>query len=115
LLRDQVETLCALARLDPAQLAIAATLEAPAQALTLVAGNVTTYLPLSGLVDLAAEEQKLSRELAETETQIERSRGLLAGPFAQRAPAAVVQRERDKLAEQQERADGLRKRLADLT
>jgi valyl-tRNA synthetase len=115
LLRDQIEVLCALARLDPAQLAIAAHLEAPAQALTLVTGNVTTYLPLSGLVDLAAEEQKLSRELAEAETQIERSRGLLAGPFAQRAPAAVVQRERDKLAELQERAEGLRKRLADLT
>jgi len=80
-----------------------------------VAGNVTTYLPLSGLVDLAAEVQKLGKELAETEAQIERSLGLLSGPFAQKAPAAVVQRERDKLAELQERAGSLRKRLADLT
>jgi len=111
LFRDQIEVLCALARLDPAQLTIASHLEAPTQALTLVAGNVTTYLPLSGLVDLAAEVQKLSKELAETETQIERSRGLLSGPFAQRAPAAVVQREQEKLAELQDRAESLRKRL----
>jgi valyl-tRNA synthetase len=114
LLRDQAEVLCALARLDPAQFTVAYHLDAPAKALTLVAGNVATYLPLSGLVDLAAEKQKLSRELGETETQIERGRELLAGPFAQRAPAAVVQREQDKLAALLERAASLRKRLADL-
>jgi valyl-tRNA synthetase len=114
LLRDQAEVLCALARLDPAQFTVAAHLDAPAQALTLVAGNVSTFLPLSGLVDLGAERQKLARELAETEAQIERSRTLLAGPFAQRAPAAVVQREQDKMAELLERAASLRKRLAEL-
>jgi valyl-tRNA synthetase len=115
LVRAQAEVLCTLARLDPAQLTVGSHLEAPAQALTLVAGNVTTYLPLSGLVDLAAEVQKLGKELAETEAQIERSLGLLSGPFAQKAPAAVVQRERDKLGELQDRAASLRKRLADLT
>jgi valyl-tRNA synthetase len=114
LLRDQGEALCALAKLDPAQFTIASHLEAPAQALTLVSGNVAIYLPMSGLVDLAAERQKLTRDLGETEAQIERSRGLLAGPFAQRAPAAVVQREQDKLAELQDRAASLRKRLTDL-
>jgi valyl-tRNA synthetase len=76
---------------------------------------VTTYLPLSGLVDLEAEKQKLGRELAETEAQIERSRALLAGPFAQRAPAAVVQREHEKLAELHDRAGSLKERLADLS
>jgi valyl-tRNA synthetase len=115
LVRTQAEVLCTLARLDPARLIIGQHLEAPAQALTLVAGNVTTYLPLSGLVDLAAEVQKLSKELAETEVQIERSQVLLSSPFAQKAPAAVVQRERDKLAELNERAASLRHRLADLT
>jgi valyl-tRNA synthetase len=111
LLRDQVETLCALARLDPDQLTVAAHLEAPAQALTLVTGNVTVYLPLSGLVDLEAEKLKLAKDLGETEAQIERSHTLLSGPFAQRAPAPVVKREQDKLAELQDRAESLRKRL----
>jgi valyl-tRNA synthetase len=114
LLRDQAGVLCALARLDPMQLTIAGHIDAPARALTLVVGNVTAYLPLSGLLDLAAEKQKLAKELSEAEAQMERSRGLLAGPFAQRAPAAVVQRERDKLADLQDRASSLRKRLAEL-
>jgi valyl-tRNA synthetase len=115
LLAEQAEILCTLARLDPAQFSVAARLDPPAQALTLMAANVATYLPLAGLVDLEAERQKLARELGETEAQIERGRSLLSGPFAQRAPAAVVQREQDKLAELQERAASLRRRLSDLT
>ena len=114
LLNGQAEILCALARLDPARLTIAAQLEAPAQALTLVVGSVTAYLPLADLVDLAAEQEKLSKELAEAEAQIDRSRSLLDGPFAQRAPANVVQREREKLDELVTRAERLRERLAEL-
>ena len=114
LLNSQAEVLCALARLDPARLTIAAQLEAPAQALTLVVGSVTAYLPLADLVDLAAERAKLNKELAEAEAQIDRSRSLLDGPFAQRAPANVVQREREKLGELATRAERLRERLAEL-
>jgi valyl-tRNA synthetase len=111
LIRDQAETICTLARVDGAQLTIAAHLDAPPQSLTLVTSFVTTYLPLSGLVDLAAERARLGKELADTEAQIARSEALLASPFARRAPAAVVQREHDKQAELCARADRLRKRL----
>jgi len=52
--------------------------------------------------------------LAEADAQIARSEQLLAGPFVQRAPANVVQRERDKQAELRARAARLRGRLADL-
>jgi valyl-tRNA synthetase len=114
LLNGQAEVLCALARLDPARLSIAAQLDAPAQALTLVVGSVTAYLPLADLVDLAAERAKLNKELTETEAQIDRSRSLLDGPFAQRAPVNVVQREREKLGELATRAERLRERLAEL-
>ena len=114
MLNGQAEVLCALARLDPARLTIAAQLEAPAKALTLVVGSVTAYLPLADLVDLAAERAKLNKELAEAEAQIDRSRSLLDGPFAQRAPANVVQREREKLGELATRAERLRERLAEL-
>jgi valyl-tRNA synthetase len=114
LLRDQAETICVLARVNPARLTIAARLDAPAQSITLVTGAVSTYLPLAGLVDLAAERDRLAAELKETEGQITRSAQLLAGPFAQRAPANVVQRERDKQAELRARAGRLRARLTDL-
>ncbi len=65
-------------------------------------------------MDLAAERARLSKELAETEAQIARGEQLLHGPFAQRAPANVVQREREKLAQIQERATRLSERLRDL-
>ena len=115
LLRSQAETLCTLARLDPAGLTILHQGEAPSRSLTLVAGAVTVYLPLAGLVDLDAERTRLEKELADLQAQAERSDKLLAGPFAQRAPADVIQREREKLVELQERAGRLRARLADLS
>ncbi len=114
-LKANAEILCTLARLDPAQLTVAERLEAPAQALTLVTGAVTTYLPLADLIDFEAERRRLAKELEETESQLVRTRGLLDGPFAQRAPANVVQREREKLGELEGRALRLRERLADLT
>ncbi len=115
LLREQAEVLCTLARIDPARLTIAAHMDAPAQSITLVTGAVSTYLPLAGLVDLAAERARLQKELADAEAQLARSKQLLAGPFAQRAPALVVQRERDKQAELRTRVERLRARLTDLT
>ena len=114
LIRDQADTICTLARIDPARLTIAAHLDAPSQALTLVTGAVSTYLPLVGLIDLTAERARLGKELADTEAQIARSEQLLAGPFAERAPANVVQHEREKQADLRTRADRLRERLADL-
>ena len=89
--------LVALARLDDAQLTIAPTAEPPAQALTLALGPLTCYLPLAGMVDLAAERARLTKEAAELDKQIERLSGLLASPFAEKAPPAVVQKEREKL------------------
>jgi valyl-tRNA synthetase len=88
----------ALARLDDAQLTIATAAEPPAQALTLALGPLTAYLPLAGMVDLAAERARLTKEAADLDKQIERLTTLLAGPFAQKAPAAVVEKEREKLA-----------------
>ncbi len=99
--------LVALARLDDAQLTIAPTAEPPAQALTLALGPLTCYLPLAGMVDLAAERIRLTKEAAELDKQIERLTGLLAGPFAQKAPPPVVQKEREKL-------DGLRASRAEI-
>ena len=50
------------------------------------------------MVDLAAERVRLTKEAAELDKQIERLTALLDSPFAQKAPAAVVQKEREKLA-----------------
>jgi len=113
-LGEQRAVLCALAKLDPNRLTIEPTLEPPDQAATVVVGDVVGYLPLAGLVDLEAERERLSSELTKIEARIARSESLLAGEFAQKAPAHVVQRERDKLADLQTEQAKLRERLAAL-
>jgi valyl-tRNA synthetase len=74
-------------------------------------GGATVYLPLAGLVDLEAERQRLNDELAALEAQIAKSENLLAGDFGRRAPAAVVEKERAKLADLRARRDQVRARL----
>jgi valyl-tRNA synthetase len=52
--------------------------------------------------------------LADVEGQIRRLEKLLAGPFAEKAPPEVVQKERNKLANYRSEQEELRARLADL-
>ena len=91
--------LAQLARLDGDGLHIAGSIEAiPDRALSLVMPAATVYLPFAQMVDLEAERSRLKKELADAETQIARSAKLLASEFGSKAPAVVVQKERDKLA-----------------
>ncbi|MEE9617531.1 MAG: valine--tRNA ligase, partial [Anaerolineae bacterium] len=113
-LDEQRAVLCTLAKLDPDQLTIQPTIQPPKQAAIIVAGDVVCYLPLAALVDLEAERERLSSELAAIESRIARSESLLAGQFAQKAPAHIVQRERDKLADLQTEQAKLKERLAAL-
>ena len=94
---EQKEALCFLARLDSEQLIINEAAEAPENCVTLSLGSVTAYLPLAGMVDLDKEKKRLADELAGLDKQIGRSKGLLGGSFAQKAPAAVVAKEQEKL------------------
>jgi valyl-tRNA synthetase len=114
LLDEQRAILCALAKLDPARLTIEPELKPPARSATVVVGDVVGYLPLAGLVDLEAERDRLSKELADVDARLARSQSLLAGEFAHKAPPDVVQRERDKLADLEATRDQLRRRLEKL-
>jgi valyl-tRNA synthetase len=107
-------SIAALARLRP--LRLEAQLDRkPDQAVTVIAGELECYLPLAGVLDLAAETERLRGELAEVESEIARAQGRLANPsFTGRAPAAVVDKEREKLAAYEERAVRLRERVASL-
>jgi valyl-tRNA synthetase len=108
----QRSLLVSLARLDDARLALEASLSRPANALALVLPGVEVYLPLAGMIDVERERARLSKELTEAEAQIERTRSLLARPgFADKAPAEVVEREREKLANLEERHEKLVEQL----
>ncbi len=103
-----------LARLDGAALTITAQTEAPAQSAAVVVGDAAAYLPLAGLVDLDAERTRLQKALVQLEGHIQGSRAKLAGPFAQKAPAEVVEGARQRLAEMETEAAQLREQLARL-
>jgi valyl-tRNA synthetase len=82
---------------------------------TIVAGGATVYVPLAGMVDVAQERARLERERAELETEIERSKGLLARPgFVEKARPDVVAREREKLAGLEDRLGKLEEHLRTL-
>jgi valyl-tRNA synthetase len=112
LLRGQMKIIAALAHLDPEKLSILPSLpRKPAGATALVAGSTEIYIPFEGLLDLDEERSRLEKELAEATRQIERLEKLLEGDFAHKAPSAVVQKEREKLALYQETVKKLRAQL----
>jgi len=117
LLSSQKDVLVATARLDADKLHVARTLEEkPTQALALVVGGVEIYLPLAGMVDLARERQRLTAEIEEVAKGIAGSEKLLANEdFLAKAPAQVVERERNKLAGYRQRQAKLQERLESLT
>ena len=105
-----------LARLNDGKLRLAHTLvKKPAKALTMVVGGLEIYLPLEGMVDLAAERKRLTKEIEVLSAAIARSEGLLANEgFTRKAPVHVVDREREKLAANRERKAKLEERLKSL-
>jgi valyl-tRNA synthetase len=73
-----------------------------------IAGQSELYVELEGLVDLAAERQRLEKEIKRTAEVMAFTRAKLArADFTERAPAEVVEKERDKLAEHQALHDKL--------
>jgi len=105
ILSQQAGTLASLAFLDPANLTIQPNLtEKPDGQTAVVVSGVEIYLSLAEMVDTRAERTRLEKELSETRSQISRLEELLNSPFAQKAPPAVVDKERQKLAVFQETA-----------
>ena len=87
----------------------------PEKAVTAVAGGVEVYLPLAGLVDIDEEIARLQKELKETAQEIRRAQGKLANTgFVTKAPAEIVEKERQKLISLQEKEAMLQDRLSEL-
>ena len=105
----------ALAAAAPLEIVPPGEARKPRQALAAVVAGAEVYLPLEGLVDVERERERLRRELAGAEDDLGRARARLDDPrFAERAPAEVVSRERERAAAATERAAGLRRRLEEL-
>ena len=89
--------------------------EPPAGTVVSVIGGAQVCVHLKGQIDVAAERARIERDLAKTDKE----RGGIAGrlgnaAFVDKAPAAVVDKEREKLAELDERRTRLQQSLVRL-
>jgi valyl-tRNA synthetase len=76
--------------------------EAPEAALALV-GEMKVLIPLAGLIDKDAEIERLSKDISKLEINIGKTRAKLANPgFTDKAPAAVVEKEQQRMQEQEQ-------------
>jgi valyl-tRNA synthetase len=114
-LKRQSATIAALARLDPSKTTIIENIDSPIEGhITLVVGQVEAYLPLAELVDPAEHRARLAKEHSEVKSQVERLKKLLGGPFAEKAPANIVEKEQQKLADYQDTLEKIESQLDSL-
>jgi valyl-tRNA synthetase len=100
LISSQRDVIARLANLEPTQFRVFATLpEKPQQAVTIVVGTTEIYLPLAGMVDAEVECERLKKESEVLKKRIANKESLLGSDFVNKAPAAVVEKERTQLAE----------------
>lgn len=87
--------------------------EKPENAMAAVVTGIEVYLPLAGLIDVDKETQRLSKELATMEKDLQRAGGKLnnAG-FLAKAPEDVIAKERAKYEELSGKIDAVKKRMA---
>ena len=85
----------------------------------MVIGEMTAALPLSGIIDVAAEEARLAKETAKTQSEIEKSEAKLGNEqFVAKAPEEVVEEMRERLTDLEAtlgRLAAARKRVEDLS
>jgi valyl-tRNA synthetase len=84
----------------------------PPKSAAAVAAGVEILVPLEGVVDLAEEEKRLSKEVDRLAAEIERVEKKLSNPqFVDRAPEEVVAKERAKADEFRENLNKMRANL----
>jgi valyl-tRNA synthetase len=90
---------------------LAAGASAPQSAVALI-GTLTILVPMAGLIDAAAEAERLGRLLARARADLEKARARLGNDsFVRNAPVEVVSAERARAAELERTASGLASQL----
>jgi len=114
-LKQFVPLMCVLGRVTSVEIVDKIEGYDPREFSSSFVSGVNVIIPVGGLVDIEAERQRLSKQLAASEADVERLQSRLADEhFVARAPQTVVAREREKLEAAQSRSEGLRERLQEL-
>ncbi len=100
---------------NPDTLTIGEGLEAPGQSMTAVITGAQVFLPLVGLINLEEEIARLEKELEKWAKEVKLVTGKLSNEkFVSKAPEALVNVEREKLADYENKHGVVLKRLEEL-
>ncbi|WP_342543364.1 valine--tRNA ligase [Paenisporosarcina sp. FSL H8-0542] len=100
---------------NPEPLVLGQGIEAPGQSMSSVVSGAELFLPLEGLIDVAAETARLEKELEKWAKEVKLVTGKLSNErFVSKAPEAVVAEERAKQQDYIEKHATVEKRLAEL-
>ena len=105
--RGYLERLAGLAEIAEADRASAVK-----GAATALLGEMRILVPLAGLIDIAAERDRLGKQLARASSDLDKCRRKLGDErFVANAPADVVTKERERVAELEQRAQQLQRQI----
>jgi valyl-tRNA synthetase len=88
--------------------------DAPENSVHVAGVGAEAFMPLGELIDIGKEIARLEGEAKRLEGEIKRSEGLLSNSrFVDKAPANVVQEERDKLTKYRDMLAAINQRLTE--
>jgi valyl-tRNA synthetase len=103
-----------MARID--SLVIGSDVEVPKQSATAVAAGTEIFIPYEGLIDIEAERVRLTKEIKKAEDEASAVRKKLSNEsFTAKAPREIVEKEKGKLADAEDRLKKLQCALIKLS
>lgn len=100
---------------NPSELVIDTKVDIPEKAMTEVVFGATVVLPLEGLIDMDKEIERLEQELQKWQKELDRVNKKLSNEkFVANAPEKIINEEKDKKVNYQEKYDGVLARIEQL-
>ncbi|MFX0125477.1 MAG: valine--tRNA ligase [Candidatus Hodarchaeota archaeon] len=109
------EEIITLAKIDPEKLAVSTELVQPKRAARVVIHGITAYIPLEEIINLEEEREKFRNRLNNVKQKIHQINVKLSGPFSQKAPSDIIEKEKEKLSELKSKKSQLEEQLEILT
>ncbi|MGM0507781.1 MAG: valine--tRNA ligase [Fusobacteriota bacterium] len=110
LLRENMKTIVNMANLSNVE--IDCNAKKPKMSATSVVGETEIYAPLEGVIDIEKEKKRLEKNISDLEKDLKRSTGKLSNEnFVSKAPKEVVEKEKSKKKEFEDKIEKLTKNL----